>query len=100
MEHKDALTDLIEFIQSTPSPKPATSPSGDRQVVNSQGETITLGYDGKGKISIKSRRNSLELYIEEIKEKISQRAYEKIIELIGKENLNKPVKLKLKIENQ
>ncbi|MDR3548541.1 MAG: hypothetical protein P4M11_09820 [Candidatus Pacebacteria bacterium] len=43
MKRKDALTDLVEHAQDTAPVQPVTQPSDDRQVVNQQGETITLG---------------------------------------------------------
>lgn len=41
---KDNLTDLVQNIpQPAPTPAPQQAPNAQQQVVNSTGETITLG---------------------------------------------------------
>src|SRR3989344_3619621 len=70
MKRKDALTDLVEHAEDAKPSEPITSPSGDRQVVNEQGETITLGYDRSKKVRFFNKGKSLELSIEEIERDI------------------------------
>lgn len=43
---KDNLTDLVQNIpQPAPTPAPQPAPTAQQQVVNSAGETITLGQN-------------------------------------------------------
>lgn len=74
MKRKDALTDLVEHAQSTPAPEPS---SGDRQVVNSAGETITLGQKPTKTAAMDNKGVSLEL--ERLVE-ITRAALEKALE--------------------
>ncbi|HVX90068.1 MAG TPA: hypothetical protein VHC20_00170 [Candidatus Paceibacterota bacterium] len=79
MEKKDALTDLVEFVQGTVS----TGSAGSGQVVNSQGEIITLGHPGKESVSPRSKSVPLELDVREFQEKVSTRVQKKLLSLIG-----------------
>lgn len=68
MKRKDALTDLIEYTQGTKPTEPMTSPSGDRQVVNGQGETVTLGHKPSTPAAIPNKGIPLKLSEGEIEE--------------------------------
>lgn len=61
MKRKDALTDLVEHVQETAPATPVSSSSGDRQVVNQQGETITLGQKPTESIVAPNKGVSLKL---------------------------------------
>lgn len=74
MKRKDALTDLVEHAQSNPAPEPS---SGDRQVVNNAGETITLGQKPTKTTAMDNKGVSLEL--ERLVE-ITRSALEKALE--------------------
>jgi hypothetical protein len=61
MKRKDALTDLVEHMQETEPVEVEKPPSGERQVVNEQGETITLGQKPPSKVDIFNKMIPLEL---------------------------------------
>ncbi len=61
MKRKDALTDLVEHMQETEPVEVASPSSGERQVVNEQGETITLGQKPPSKVEIFNKMIPLEL---------------------------------------
>ena len=61
MKRKDALTDLVEHAQEAKPVEPAATTSNDRQVVNQQGETITLGQKPTPHITIPNKGIPLEL---------------------------------------
>lgn len=77
MKRKDALTDLVEHAQGTPTPEPSSTSSNDRQVVNSAGETITLGQKPTKTTAMDNKSVSLEL--ERLVE-ITRAALEKALE--------------------
>lgn len=91
MDRKDALTDLVEFVQGKP---PAPPPSGGRQVVNPQGEVITLGHPDGKKASPDNKGVPLELDVREYGRKVADRVIQKLLQLIGKDKLEKPIKIK------
>ena len=45
MKQKDALTDLVEHVQGTTQSQAPQSTAENREVVNTAGETVTLGQD-------------------------------------------------------
>jgi hypothetical protein len=61
MKRKDALTDLVEHAQGAASAEPVASSSDDRQVVNQQGETITLGQKPTSNVVVPNKAIPLEL---------------------------------------
>ncbi len=77
MKNKDALTDLVEHSQDATVPESSTEPSDDRKVVNSSGETVTLGQKPTRDASFSNKSNPLELNV--LQETIT-RALEKAFE--------------------
>lgn len=93
MKRKDALTDLVEHAQDREPSAPQSPSLEDGQVVNSEGEVITLGY-GKGtKVRILHKGKYLELPLEVI-ERIVRQAVDRALKDFGERLLQK-VKEKL-----
>jgi hypothetical protein len=61
MKRKDALTDIVEHAQDAEFTEPMLSISGERQVVNAQGEIITLGQKPPINVAASNKAVSLEL---------------------------------------
>jgi hypothetical protein len=61
MERKDALTDIVEQVTATDMPPFSPADTNNRQVVNEQGEVITLGQKPPQKISSSNKGVLIEL---------------------------------------
>lgn len=75
-QEKDNLTDLVEQL-----PRPGTStppPQTEQQVVNSEGQVITLGHEKPKTIVIKTNKNSLELPVAELLKTVARAVEEAI----------------------
>ena len=66
---KDNLTDLVETVSSTPV-KDDDQLSGDQQVVNGDGEVVTLGHKSPAAGPSGNNKSSLELSASEREEMI------------------------------
>ena len=66
---KDNLTDVVEELSKPKPTPPASTPvstpkpqPGPGQVVNSNGDIVTLGQDSEGELVSVLKKNSLELF--------------------------------------
>lgn len=80
MKRKDALTDLVENVQGTTQTQTPLQPSGDREVVNQAGETITLGQGEAKNTALSNKGNVIELYkIQEVVTRALEKAFDKAL---------------------
>lgn len=75
--HKDNLTDLVEHLQQPQSATPPTPPI-EQQVVNNNGEIITLGHKTPASSVSSTNKSSLELPVAAILEAVT-RAFDKAL---------------------